>query len=88
MAGRTRVALLLGAALAALIVVLLRRGGAPVEAPPVPQPVPAEPEPEPEPGPALDGLTRAELYERAQAIDLPGRSKMTKAELRQALGGL
>ena len=33
----------------------------------------------------LDGLTRAELYERARDADLPGRSKMSKAELRAAL---
>ena len=29
----------------------------------------------------LDGLTRAELYERAQALDVPGRSSMNKAAL-------
>jgi DNA end-binding protein Ku len=33
------------------------------------------------PAEALDGLTRAELYERAQALDVPGRSSMTKAAL-------
>ncbi len=33
----------------------------------------------------LDGLTRAELYERAQALDVPGRSSMNKAALVAAL---
>lgn len=32
-----------------------------------------------------DGPTRDELYARAKAIDLPGRSEMTKDELQQAL---
>jgi len=32
-------------------------------------------------------LTRDELYERARAEDVPGRSSMTKAELAAALGG-
>lgn len=34
---------------------------------------------------ALEHLTRQQLYERAQALDLPGRSKMSKAELVDAL---
>lgn len=34
----------------------------------------------------LDGLTRAELYERAQALDVPGRSSMNKAALAAAVG--
>jgi hypothetical protein len=33
----------------------------------------------------LDSLSRAELYKRAQAEDLPGRSNMTKEELHDAL---
>ena len=33
----------------------------------------------------LDGLTREELYERAQERDLPGRSSMSKKELIEAL---
>ena len=33
----------------------------------------------------LEGLTRDELYARARAEDLPGRSKMNKAELQRAL---
>ena len=33
----------------------------------------------------LDALTRDELYERARDLDLPGRSKMNKAELHAAL---
>lgn len=33
----------------------------------------------------LDELTRDELYARARARDIPGRSKMNKAELRRAL---
>ena len=32
-----------------------------------------------------EALTRAELYERAQAADIPGRSAMSKDELREAL---
>ena len=34
---------------------------------------------------SLDGLTRDELYELAQERDIPGRSKMKKDELRDAL---
>jgi hypothetical protein len=30
-------------------------------------------------------LTKAELYERARQVDLPGRSTMTKDELAEAL---
>jgi hypothetical protein len=33
----------------------------------------------------LDALTRDELYERAQNQDIPGRSSMSKDELRDAL---
>ena len=33
----------------------------------------------------LEGLTKAELYERAQELDVPGRSGMNKAELIRAL---
>jgi hypothetical protein len=32
-----------------------------------------------------DGATRAELYERAKRRDIPGRSRMSKAELERAL---
>jgi DNA end-binding protein Ku len=35
----------------------------------------------------LDGLSREQLYERAQAEDVPGRSKMSRDELAEALGG-
>jgi DNA end-binding protein Ku len=35
----------------------------------------------------LDGLSREELYERAQEEEIPGRSKMSRAELVEALGG-
>lgn len=35
----------------------------------------------------LDSLSRDELYKRAQAEDLPGRSNMSKEELQEALGG-
>lgn len=34
---------------------------------------------------ASSGPTRAELYKRAQSKDIPGRSRMTKAELTAAL---
>ena len=34
---------------------------------------------------ALDKLSKAELYERAQEADLPGRSEMSKEELIEAL---
>jgi hemerythrin superfamily protein len=40
---------------------------------------------EPEPADPLTGATRDELYERAKAADIPGRSGMTKDELAQAL---
>ena len=33
----------------------------------------------------LDTMTRDELYELAQELDIPGRSKMKKDELRAAL---
>jgi hypothetical protein len=33
----------------------------------------------------LDSLSRDELYQRAQAEDVPGRSNMSKEELRDAL---
>lgn len=35
--------------------------------------------------PPLDGLTKEELYERAQAADIEGRSTMSKDELLRAL---
>lgn len=34
----------------------------------------------------LYGNTREELYERARALDIPGRSRMTKSELAEAIG--
>jgi DNA end-binding protein Ku len=41
---------------------------------------------EPEDGDGeLDGLSRDELYERAQAEEIPGRTKMSKKELVDAL---
>jgi hypothetical protein len=33
-----------------------------------------------------DGPTKAELYEKAKTQDVPGRSKMSKAELAKAVG--
>ena len=36
----------------------------------------------------LDSLSRDELYQRAQEVDLPGRSTMSKEELRDALAAL
>ncbi|TMM34702.1 MAG: hypothetical protein E6F93_02695 [Actinobacteria bacterium] len=33
----------------------------------------------------LEDLTREELYERAQAADIPGRSEMSKQQLVDAL---
>ena len=36
-------------------------------------------------GPPLEELTKEELYERAQAADIPGRSHMSKDELIAAL---
>jgi hypothetical protein len=41
--------------------------------------------PRPEPSDGLDELTREELYERAQAAEIRGRSQMTKAQLIEAL---
>jgi DNA end-binding protein Ku len=38
-------------------------------------------------GDDLDGLSRDELYERAQDVEIPGRSSMTKKELIDALSG-
>ena len=38
-------------------------------------------------GPPLEELTKEELYERAQAADIPGRSHMSKDELIAALRG-
>jgi hypothetical protein len=35
----------------------------------------------------LDDLTKAELYKRAHAAEIPGRASMTKAELSSALSG-
>ena len=40
---------------------------------------------EPTPGGNVEGLTKNELYRRAQAADISGRSKMTKAQLTKAL---
>jgi DNA end-binding protein Ku len=37
------------------------------------------------PADSLDELTKAELYERARAAGIPGRSEMTKDELIRAL---
>ncbi len=34
---------------------------------------------------AVQGLTKTELYERARAADIPGRSRMSKNELEKAL---
>lgn len=47
-------------------------------------PTPAEPEDD---GPDFSTLSKAELYEIAQELDLKGRSSMTKAELVEALEG-
>jgi hypothetical protein len=33
----------------------------------------------------IDGLTKDELYQRAQERDIPGRSQMSKEELKDAL---
>ena len=35
----------------------------------------------------LERMSRDELYERAQAQSVPGRSRMSKEELIEALGG-
>lgn len=34
----------------------------------------------------VNGNTKAELYERAKELDIPGRSEMTKHELAEAIG--
>ena len=39
------------------------------------------------PGRSLEGLSKADLYERAQEEDIPGRADMTKDELVEALTG-
>ncbi|HLX89462.1 MAG TPA: hypothetical protein VKR22_13525, partial [Acidimicrobiales bacterium] len=33
----------------------------------------------------LSGLSKSELYDRATALDLPGRSKMSRDELERAI---
>jgi hypothetical protein len=38
-------------------------------------------------GGGREELTQAELYAEARRRDLPGRSRMSKAELQRALGG-
>ena len=43
--------------------------------------------PDRDPREKLDGLSREELYERAQEEEIPGRSKMSRDELVEALGG-
>ena len=55
-----------------------RRAGEPEEPAPEASPLPAE---------ARNGATptRAELYREAQRLGIPGRSRMTKRELEQAL---
>jgi hypothetical protein len=37
------------------------------------------------PARSLDSMTRDELYELARQLDIPGRSRMKKTELRAAL---
>lgn len=49
---------------------------------------PGRPAREDSPSAPLDRLSRDELYRRAQELDLPGRSRMTKDELRRALKNL
>jgi hypothetical protein len=44
-----------------------------------------EPAPAPVGAPTLDAATRDQLYREAQRLAIPGRSKMTKAELKTAL---
>jgi len=39
------------------------------------------------PGRSLEGLSKADLYERAQEEDIPGRADMTKDELVEAVTG-
>jgi hypothetical protein len=62
---------------AAFLVVLRRRETAPTEAPAVREGVVSER--------PLDTLTRDELYELAKELDIPGRSKMKKLELKDAV---
>ena len=81
MGGRLR----LGLAILALVGIALLLVGRSRRAAPAPV---ADPVPAPPSEPGLDGLTRDELYERARAADIPGRSKMNKAQLRDALSGL
>ena len=61
------------------------------DAPPAPTPQESKATPEsmgPDPksaSPNGGGATKAELYERAQELDIEGRSKMSKAELERAI---
>lgn len=46
------------------------------------------PDPEPDPAPVVEAdeeMTKEELYEMAQELDIPGRSNMTKEELAEAV---
>ena len=61
----------LGAVIAAVIALRRRRADAPDEGIVSERP--------------LDTMTRDELYELARELDIPGRSKMKKTELRAAL---
>ena len=80
-------ALLLLAAAVTAAVALLRRRSGPFEAAPPDQPGPAGVE-----GPvhrtgrfARSEPTKQELYAEAQRLDIPGRSRMTKSELAEAV---
>jgi hypothetical protein len=54
--------------------------GSPADRSPDPGPAPGNGEPE-----VPKGASKAELYEIAQGLKIKGRSKMSKAELRQAI---
>jgi hypothetical protein len=76
---RRGVVLGLGVGVAAVVWRARRRGGAGDQAP--------EPAASAQTGEARHGATptRAELYREAQRLGIPGRSRMTKRELEQAL---
>ena len=77
---------LIGLALGTAGFAAWRRMREPSNAPPPLAPEPRDDDPRrPGAGPNGRTATRDELYARARALDIPGRSRMTKRELEQAL---
>jgi hypothetical protein len=62
----------------------LDRGVESAAAEPTPEPAPAQPQTKSS-GPSGGTASKADLYERAKALGIEGRSKMSKAELERAI---